>query len=1018
METRRTNHGTIAAAALLALLLAASAAAGAGFGRNKVRLETPHWQVLTTPHFELTYPAGAEELAVGAAIIAERAYDEYSRRLSHRLARRVPFVLYTSHAAFAGTNISDALIGEGTGGFTEPYRNRMVLPYDGSFAEFVHVIRHELVHVFMFDTFYGTSHRDGMRSRLFRVPLWFAEGIAEWWSSGWDANADMYLRDLVTRGGDIPPLERIGGYLVYKEGQAALRMISERFGERRLVELWSRLARTRSMDRALDAALGWKMEDLDDALRDDLRRRYWPGYTGRERPEDVLRLLTDHDHDRYGFARRPAVSPDGTLLACYSDRDGLTGLYLVSALDGRVLRRLAEGHRRDRFESLHAFRSGADFSPDGREVAFVARSHNVETLHRVRVNDGKVTASWRLGLDSARQPAWAPDGRRLALVGSRLGRTDLYLVTLPGGAPLPGARRVRELGDGAVLWRVTDTPADAADPAWSPDGRWLLWREDPRMDVAFEFRERDGERRLVEARFVQPDSCLADDPAPGRLVVLDTADGRRHVLAGTGGDWRDPVWTGPRSLLVVTGGDVPANLVAAELDSAAGRVVAWRRLTNLAGGVFDPDYSVEADRLACAVFRDGGWDVACVDHFRDWSRRTPPGEPPVVFRSPPPPPPRRGEEERLADRERVGEVTDYHPRWSADVTSAFGGGMVSYAPQVGLGLANVVHFSDLLGDRRLSLLLNVYGSLANSDVAVSYANLRHRWIAGGGLFHFRNYYNSVFTTVGELLPEDTFFSERNYGGYGFAEYPLSTFRRVGFEARALASERTDYTLSADGTYLVADHRQTDHLLELSAHYVVDTAYYGAFGPVTGHRLLLEYTPSLPVGDALSRRTLVADWRQYWLLWRRDTVALRLLAASSDGEHPRAFVLGGPYTLRAYDFWDYQETSHLAGPHMVMANLEYRIPLLAGLVFDWPTRWAFGPVGATLFWDMGAAWDDAFRPFGRDAAGRWGLADLRAGYGVGLRLRLAFLPLRLDWARRTDLRNAGRGEFHFSIGYEY
>jgi outer membrane protein assembly factor BamA len=173
-----------------------------------------------------------------------------------------------------------------------------------------------------------------------------------------------------------------------------------------------------------------------------------------------------------------------------------------------------------------------------------------------------------------------------------------------------------------------------------------------------------------------------------------------------------------------------------------------------------------------------------------------------------------------------------------------------------------------------------------------------------------------------------------------------------------------------------------------------------------------------VGNALSRRTLVADWRQYWMLWRRDTVALRLLAASSDGDDPRAFVLGGPYTLRAYDFWDYQRIGNLAGPHMVMLNLEYRIPLLAGLVFDWPARWAFGPVGATVYWDMGAAWDDGFRPFGHDAAGRWGLEDLRAGYGVGLRLRLAFLPLRLDWARRTDLRDVRGGRFHFSIGYEF
>lgn len=57
----------------------------------------------------------------------------------------------------------------------------------------------------------------------------------------------------------------------------------------------------------------------------------------------------------------------------------------MSAIDGRVLRKLARGERASRFESLHPYRSRPAFSPDGREVAFVARSGNAETLHTVAV---------------------------------------------------------------------------------------------------------------------------------------------------------------------------------------------------------------------------------------------------------------------------------------------------------------------------------------------------------------------------------------------------------------------------------------------------------------------------------------------------------------------------------------------------------------------------------------------------------------------------------------------------------
>ncbi len=161
-----------------------------------------------------------------------------------------------------------------------------------------------------------------------------------------------------------------------------------------------------------------------------------------------------------------------------------------------------------------------------------------------------------------------------------------------------------------------------------------------------------------------------------------------------------------------------------------------------------------------------------------------------------------------------------------------------FSPQAGLGMANILHMSDLLGDHRLSFLLNVYGSLENSDIAASYASLKHRWDLGGGIFHFKNYYNSAFTSVGEVLPDDVFFSERNYGLFLNASYPFSTFRRLSFELQGLVSERTDYSFDPTGFYLVAANEVTHRILQPSVNFVHDSAFYGNYGPVTGSRLSL------------------------------------------------------------------------------------------------------------------------------------------------------------------------------------
>ncbi len=56
-------------------------------------------------------------------------------------------------------------------------------------------------------------------------------------------------------------------------------------------------------------------------------------------------------------------------------------------------------------------------------------------------------------------PAWSPDGQRIAFASHRSGNWDLYILELPSGE----------------ITRLTDNPAFEARPTWSPDGQWLAY---------------------------------------------------------------------------------------------------------------------------------------------------------------------------------------------------------------------------------------------------------------------------------------------------------------------------------------------------------------------------------------------------------------------------------------------------------------------------------------------------------------------------------------------------------------
>ena len=1021
-----TRHplSTLMAFVLLAILSLAPQAHAQFFGKNKVQTRHLRWKTLTTPHFEIMHYEGAEELAVRASLIAEQAYREYANRLEIELPWRIPFVLYASHNDFSQTNISDQLIGEGTGGFSEPFRNRMVLPYNGSHADFVHVIRHELVHVFMFHAAFGRSEAMG-RTAFFNIPLWFAEGIAEWLSSGWDGGADMFMRD-ATINDYLQPLEQVYGFLVYKQGQAAMRLLTERYGEEKLIEFWSLVGRLRSVEHALNRVYGLDMEAFNQLFVKSLRKRYWSTYGDLEEPGDIARSLTDHIKEHAYYNERPALSPDGDLLAFFSDRDGLPSIYLMSAIDGKVHGRLVEGYRSSQFESFHSFQSDITFDPSGTEIAFIAKTGNQETLHTLNVYSQKVTRSYRLELDIASSPAWSPDGRAIVLVGTRHGRTDLYLVDLDGTCAPDlywRAGSARDLAPGVTIIRLTDDVGDESTPAWSPNGRRLVYSFNSRAEIDFEFEiDENGQRRLLWAR-PQPDGSGEDGRVVpgGSLVLLDLNDGRRNVLFPTERGRYDPVWIDDNSLCVVNDVTGISNLELLQLDSACTAVLEQQMLTNVLGGITHLSYAPLADRLVFSAFRTAGWDLFAADTFQqEWSQRQPEGnQPEPVTLEPPAIVMREVQNDTLVDADRVGLVEPYKTRFSLDTSQAGRGGAIYFNSAVGLGMANVLTLSDMLGNHRLQFLLNFYGSFENSDLAASYYNLSRRIDVGVGVFHYDNFYNSVITNIGELLPRDSYFRERRYGVFGLLSFPFNTFERFDFEVQLYNSQRTNFVWDPTGSFLIEGPKTFTRLVSPGISYTHDSALYGPFGPVLGTRFTAGYAPAIRVsGAGVDRRTGMLDWRKYWMPWRRNTFALRLMGAISDGSDPRVFVLGGPFTLRGYSFYDFETIPNLAGSRLFLFNLEYRLPLLDYLIFGWPGRWGFTNIGATLFFDLGSAWNDDVRFFGDDLAGRWGFNDLRGDYGFGIRTLIGFLPLRFDWAWRTDLRSSNKPIFHFSIGPEF
>jgi Tol biopolymer transport system component len=1054
----------VAALAVVWVGLWAVPAGAQYFGQNKIQYDLYRWRSISSDHFEVYFYDGSDSLAMRALDLAEKTNAVFSKRLGHSLSRRIPIILYGSHNDFSQTNTLPDLIDGSTGGFTEPLRDRVVIPFTGSYEDFRHVLVHELTHAFQFDILYnGTGMSLLSGQGFFSMPLWFAEGMAEYFSLGIESNAEMWCRDGALAG-YIPPLGAMGGYPVYKFGQSAIAFLTERYGEERFRDVLKRARQMRSFDRAFERTYGMSVGKFDEKWHQYLRKRYWPTVAAHELPEVYGRRLTDHRKDQSNINTAPAVSPQGDRIAYYSDRRQYTDVYVMSAFDGRVLRRVIRGERSPQFESMPLFRSEITWSPDGTRLAITAKSRGRDRLYVIDARSGKVERDFALPCDALAFPAWSPVNDSIAVTGLKAGRSDLYLVHARTGE----------------VTRLTDDTWDEKEPTWTPDGRHLTFASDRGTPVV-----------------LQPERVPGGYGHDG-LYDLEVATRQITRVLDTSGEDHSPAWSPDgRRLAFISDRDGPPNIY---LYDPADRTIT--QLTDVLGGVQDLSWSRQNDRLVFSAFDRLGWDIFAVQeplsndgvmlrlrrqnpaavvsleaagqpgasdslaiHARGalaaaWpdsasvpdsalgalSRRPlgprvalPPvsGEPPAwegtggtgamggmnvngmgTLVAPDTssglperhPLVERGGPFALADSVLAQTAEPYH--WKLGAESANGG----FAAATGYGFigSTSLLFSDFLGDRNLYIATDVFpGSLEETNALAIFSYLPRRWDWSAGAFHFKNYFQSRVTTLGEQLSSAQVFSERTFGALAQASYPFDRFRRIDAGFTQMFVERTFYVRDVYGDY-VRGPRTYRSVTSPSISLVGDNSLSSYYGPVNGSRFNLTYSPSVGLfSKSLEYQTLSFDFRRYWDLTNNYTFAFRTLDAGSWGRDPQAFRVGGFSTLRGYPDYD------VIGSRIAIVNAELRFPFIQQLGLVGPVPIGNFNLRGAVFSDAGLVWNDGdpLRLTTTDVNGRH-LASPRLAFGTGVRSLVLFALLKLDVAWKTDLNYVSRPRWHFSIGQEF
>ncbi len=1049
--------------AVLGIGLVHAPASAQYFGKNKVQYTDFDWYYIQSEHFDVYYSNDGYDLAAFTARVAEDALEKVQESFGYQITARIPFIIYNSHNDFQQTNVVGSYLEEGIGGVTEMFKNRVVLPFEGSYSQFRRVIHHELVHAVINDMFYGGSLQAAVTNRIRLVlPLWMNEGMAEYQAlDGWDTNSDMFLRDAATSN-YLPPIPYLSGYFAYRGGQSVWWYIAEKYGKKKVGDVLNSVRASRSIDAGLKKSLGLTLEELSDRWMKEQKKLYYPDVALRESPTDYAKRLTDHTKTGGFYNTSPAISPSGDRIAYISNQDDYFSVYVMSAIDGSDVRKLVEGTNTNDFEELHLLTPGLSWSPDGKFIALSSKSGANDAISIINVETGDYE---RLPVvqDGIYSVQWSPDGKKLAYVGNTAVQSDIWVYDFE-------TRTTRNL--------TADVFSDA-QPAWSPDSKTVYFISDRKgildgtaLPPNFDIYEHDFDHMDIY-------SVDATSGVVTRITDTPTAEESYPVI-------------GPQNkLLFISDRNGINNLYVHDFESGAEYPV-----TNSLSGIYQISMTADGNKLAFASMYEAGFDIFLMKSPFD--RESVTDLPLTVFLE------RRARDESIfadhddevvedsAEISQPGSSTSEQRTHSEEVVISLGQqnsgaaddsvsagtgsrmlfadedaarkekdvkrpfslsnnmtpdgefiinkyklsfsadlvyGNAGYSTFYGVLGTTQMAFSDMLGNHQILFLTNLIGDLKNSDYALAYSYLPDRIDWGIQGFHSARFllqYNG-----GQY---DDLVRYRQFGFGISASYPFDKFNR-------LEGSLTWMNVSQENLDRVDVPMTEKSLVIPNIGYVHDNSLWGMWSPVRGSRYEVRTFGSPGFGSSsLTFASVTFDYRKYARFWNDFSFVFRGSGGGSFGANPQRFFIGGTdnwinrtfengripinsaedfaFLAAALPLRGYNYNARIATRYG-LGNLELRFPVvkyfLGGIL-----PYILQSVNGVMFLDVGAAFDEfeSFKSFTRDENGNFMNKDLLIGTGVGARMWFLGFPLKFDIGWSYNGGGFSRPIFYFSLGPDF
>jgi len=538
--------------------------------KNAVAQDIPHnhpeldWYTIETKHFKVHYHDGAERTGKLVAKIAEEIYWPITSLYLYEPDTKIHFIIrdhddYSNGAAYYYDNK------------VEIWATPMDFILRGTHNWLRNVVSHEFSNMIslgaarkmprgipaLYFQYMGYEPEKnpyvlyGFPNEIISypfagtiVPMWFAEGVAQFQMPGfnydtWDTHRDMILRTSILEHELLDYKEMcvfghnsIRNEKVYNQGYSMTQYIVDSYGLeslRRIIREMKAPWRL-TLNSALNKVIGKGEKELHKAWKSYLEKMYAFRINTIKNNLITGRIL-QNDGSANVF---PTWAPAGNMYAFLSNKGNeylsITSLY-VHHVDRERTEKLVDG-----------VNSSVSWSPDGKKIAYSKVSkpnkhfshyQDVYTYDLASKKERPITRNFR-----AQSPDWSPDGKTILFVVTKDGTQNIATVHLETKA----LTYLTNFENGEQVY----------SPRWSPSGKMIV----------FSVAKRDN-----------------------RDIALISADGKKvKYLIEDNTDSRDPVFSVDGSRIYFSW-DKSGIFNIYSMDGNGAQI---QQLTNVIGGAFMP----------------------------------------------------------------------------------------------------------------------------------------------------------------------------------------------------------------------------------------------------------------------------------------------------------------------------------------------------------------------------------------------------------------------------------------------